>query len=252
MNDIEHFELALNLMKEDAYEAAVGHLEAAVEVRSEKFGFWVRYAYCLTELGRYEDAVRAAEKTLDLASTSRKKSMASIRLGYACLKWSEKNDDQALLKRARTHLRNALDYDENPLPRGYVLDYLGVAENRLGNTDEAMACHRKCMEVDPGIEDAPFNLAMILRSRDRGQAIALLRRALEIEPGFVKASCELSELLLEEERRQEADDVLRAAYERSPTDSTVARQLARQIKKERPEEAERICRRMIELDPGDA
>src|SRR6202021_2105005 len=60
---------------------------------------------------------------------------------------------------------------------------LGAVLFRLGRADDAAACYREALELDPTCEEALLNLAALLSEADRlDEAIACYRRAIEQNP----------------------------------------------------------------------
>jgi len=84
------------------------------------------------------------------------------------------------------------------MPTCYVShDGLGAALREIGELDEAIACHRRSLEINPNNVVAHLNLGLTLGKKGRLQeAIASYRQAIAIAPNTVDAHWNLSQLLL--------------------------------------------------------
>jgi predicted O-linked N-acetylglucosamine transferase (SPINDLY family) len=85
---------------------------------------------------------------------------------------------------AETHLAESLTL--SPVQAG-TWNNLGIVSHELGRA-EAEPCFRNAIEIDPRLADAHYNLGCLLSGHGRtDEAIACHRAALAVEPGFGKA-----------------------------------------------------------------
>ncbi len=94
---------------------------------------------------------------------------------------------------------------------------LGNALRDKGQVDEAIACHKKAIELDPKFPGAHFNLGNELR--DKGQvdeAIACYRKAIELDPKYAVAHNNLGIALRQKGQLDEAIACFKKAIELNP------------------------------------
>ncbi|MDH3580168.1 MAG: tetratricopeptide repeat protein [Hyphomicrobiales bacterium] len=91
--------------------------------------------------------------------------------------------------RARTQLKN--------FPRALILyDVLVAALSEQGKLDEAAACCRKALEINPDYPEAHNNLGIVLKkSGSLTQAAESCLRALQFRPGYAQALLTLSQAI---------------------------------------------------------
>src|SRR5262249_34026236 len=89
--------------------------------------------------------------------------------------------------------RKAIELDPN-LARAHT--NLGKALQARHRLDEAIACFRRAIELDPKDALLHSNLGSVLHARDQlDEAIACFRRAIELDPNFAEAYCNLGHSL---------------------------------------------------------
>jgi len=104
----------------------------------------------------------------------------------------------------------------NETASGYTL--LGVAENRIDQVEAARESFKRAIAIDPGYDEAYYNLATTFRDEDPGEALRLLTKALELDPQYSSAHRELGLVLRGMERLDEAERHVRRAIELDPSD----------------------------------
>ena len=97
---------------------------------------------------------------------------------------------------------------------------LGNALASLGRLDEAEACHRRSIALDPALADAHIALGRTLRRQGRPEeaAAACYRHALRLAPGNPRAHLGLGDVLFHQEQMEEAAACYRAAIALAPDD----------------------------------
>jgi len=101
-----------------------------------------------------------------------------------------------------------------------VLDLLGVAQMRAGDTQQAVSSFRKLASLETKSARAHMRLADLLKSTgNRDGAVASLRRALEIEPGLEAAQTRIMDILIADGKPKDALEMARGMQQRAPTSS---------------------------------
>jgi tetratricopeptide (TPR) repeat protein len=96
----------------------------------------------------------------------------------------------------------------------------GVAENQLGNAQEAASALRRALELDPNSQAAHYNLALSLAQlKKNDEAIQELRTVLKLNPRFMLASYNLGVLLEDKGDYEGAIQAFRAAKNAQPDDA---------------------------------
>ena len=86
-----------------------------------------------------------------------------------------------------------------------------------GKLGEAVACHRRALEVRPDHAEAHDNLGNALKEQGKlDEAVACYRRALELKPDFAEAHNNLGNALKEQGKLDEAVACYRRALELKP------------------------------------
>ncbi len=105
---------------------------------------------------------------------------------------------------------------------------LGAALKEKGQLDEAIACYRKAIELEPKFAAAHSNLGVALKAKDQWEeAIACYRKAIELEPTFATAHNNLGEALAVKHQWGEAIACYRKAIELDPKLTTTRTRLAK-------------------------
>ena len=165
--DPEHFKARLHLGR--VYYDRNQHQQArrqfkAVEERDPSYA-WLHYhlAMLYSNVGDVQGAIQELEKELELHPEH---SQARLELAEWLVKISQ-------FKSALTHLSKVDKQEVNPVDLSYAF---AKAHRGLGNTDQAMASARKCLEMDPEFTDAHYLLGQLYR--ETGQ-LELSRQSME-------------------------------------------------------------------------
>ncbi len=129
---------------------------------------------------------------------------------------------------------------------------LGVALKDKGQVDEAIACYRKAIELDPELAMAHNNLGVALKAKGQwDEAIACHRKAIELDPKFALAHSNLRAALTEKGQVDEAIACFRKTIELEPKLAWAHNELgALLLEKGQVDEAIACYRKAIELDPN--
>ena len=94
---------------------------------------------------------------------------------------------------------------------------LGVAYERLGETDKAADAYRRALAVNDQLREAQLNLASLAVERgDRDEAVSLLETLVERDPGAVGARVALASYRLEQDKFDDAERLAKEALARNP------------------------------------
>ncbi|HET9404682.1 MAG TPA: tetratricopeptide repeat protein [Burkholderiales bacterium] len=130
--------------------------------------------------------------------------------------------------------------------------YLGKTYGEIpAQLHEAIRCLRKCLELEPGLAEAHYQLGLAHKNLGRGEeAVACYRKTLELEPHSAEAHDGLGNVLQEQGRLDEAIEHYREAIRLSP-DSPVAHSNlgCALVRKGRLNEALRCFLEAIDLHP---
>lgn len=143
------------------------------------------YGIALRKLARYEEARRAIQRVIKLIPKER------LHLPYTemGLLYRDKGD----LEKAAHWFRKSID--ACPSNAGYRI-FLGGVLARKGRLKEAEKCHRQATKCSTGaIDEAYFNLGLVLRAQERYQeAMACFKKALEMDPHYKDVKMEMKDL----------------------------------------------------------
>jgi len=122
--------------------------------------------------------------------------------------------------------RERFDLAEQAYRRALALErvsgtllFLGQALDRQDREDEALACLREALEVDPNDDEVLYNMGRCLRTTgDLEAAAAHLRRAIGIDPDYAIAHAELANVLRMLGRTRQARRHYEAAARLRPDD----------------------------------
>ncbi len=131
---------------------------------------------------------------------------------------------------------------------------LGTALSDLGNLEEAIACYCRALELKPDYPEAQNNLGNAFRKQGKlEEAIACHRRALELKRDFVEAQVSLGNTLSSLGNLEEAIACFRRALELKPDFAEAQSNLGNALKDQgNLEEAIACHRRALELKPDSA
>jgi tetratricopeptide (TPR) repeat protein len=197
-----------------------------------------RFGKLAMDLGRLTEA----EQSLLLAIQSAKEFPAPyVSLGILYL-------NQGKYEKAIEHLKRVLLLEKN----ASTYNLLGVAQNRLGITDQARINYNKAIKSDPAYEEAYYNLATTYRYEDHEKAISLFRKSLELDSEYSIAHRELGWLFNRLGRLSEAEYHLRKAIEFDDSDGWAYGYLGNTLwKQKKNSAAEQMFLKAIEVYPED-
>ena len=156
--------------------------------------------------------------------------------------------DQGKLDEAVACYRRALQLDPNDAE---VHNNLGTAFKDQGKLDEAVACYRRALELKPDYAEAHYNLGVAFRDQGKlDEAVACCRRALELKPDFAEAHNNLGIALNDQGKLDEAVACYRRALELKPDFAEAHNNLGVALNRQgSSDEAATCCRRALELKP---
>jgi protein O-GlcNAc transferase len=131
---------------------------------------------------------------------------------------------------------------------------LGNVLNALGRTLEAEPHYRRTLELRPDAAAVHDNLGKVLSTLGRNEeAERSIRRALELQPDYAEAHNDLGQLLQQRGLREEAEQSYRKAAALKPALAAAHFNIGNLLfSYGRTEEAERSYREALALDPGHA
>jgi serine/threonine-protein kinase len=129
---------------------------------------------------------------------------------------------------------------------------LGYALEKSGKVDEAIACCKKAIALDPKYAAAHANLGVTLweDKRDYDAAIVCFRTAIALEPKFAGAHYNLGHALLDRGNVDEAIDCYKEAIASDPKYSRAHNSLGNALARNGQVDEAIVCwRKAVELDP---
>lgn len=160
--------------------------------------------------------------------------------------------EQALVQRIAL---DTIAYNEQRLRMdpfdGMAMVNIGRARLAQRRLAEAEALFRHAVRVNPGLDEAHYYLALILRMKNRpNDAAAEFRKVLAINPDHARAHGNLGFLELEAGRQASASDHLEKAVQLDPQDALALGALGSIRRAQgRRDEAITLYRRVLALDP---
>ncbi len=130
---------------------------------------------------------------------------------------------------------------------------LGIALQRQGKLDEAVAALRECLRIDPDDDDARSTLASSLQGlRSLGEAEAVLREGLRLAPNSLRLRLDLGGLLCDDlGRPHESEEQFREALRIDPLSAHARGCLGTALsRQDRLDEAVEAYREALRLDPS--
>ena len=196
--------LAGHLSQVDLDHAAVEPWRRAVDLAPDNSAHHAELAYCLSRLGRYDEARTAFEAAIRLRPDD-----AGLLAAYGTALLGL--DDQA---GALEHLRRA--HEASPGDTTIAIRFAYVLQ-QAGRQAEAVPLYEAALAIDPALHEARLNLSVCLRARgDIEAAIALCRTVLEHRPESVSALTNLGAALCDIGRHGEAVAVFEHALQHDP------------------------------------
>ncbi len=183
-------------------EALQFYLEAA-KLTPEQAWPWVYAAHCHEELGNLDEALDKLRKAEAIAPSNWK---TQRYIGRVLQELGRSVEAEAPLRRAA----------END-PAAISLIYLFSVLSRLGRDEEAEEAVRQALVVEPGNDEAHYNLGVSLRFRKEYiNAEVHFRRAVELDSNYMVAYAELGFVLQATGRNEEAVEASLKAVDLDP------------------------------------
>jgi tetratricopeptide (TPR) repeat protein len=218
-------------------EEAVGFFRICVALRPDSPGARVNLGAALSAIGRQDEAIAVYQKAIELdpkfavAHSNLGAILCDVKKDYdgaiACFqKAIELKPDLAvchdnlgtalqgkgLLDEAIAKHRRAIELEDF----ANAHSNLGEALYAKGKLDEAIAEFRKAIELKPDFVEAHGNLSNALRTKEVEEAIAEYRRTIDLKPDNSDAHMNLGAALLDKSRLDEAIAEFRIAIELKP------------------------------------
>lgn len=195
---------ARNLYTNESYEMALIYLDKALEIEPKKAYIWNRKGQCLSEMGKYEEAIQCFEKacTYELgkdyfylcnkgrALTSLSQYEEAIKCYNQVLEnettyhraWYYKArayDSQKDYLKALENYRQAIFYCDDNF--GYIED-MGIVLRELGRYDEALQCFDQVKELMPLFDRKVYYLkaTVYFASGEYDKALSNVQNSLDI------------------------------------------------------------------------
>ena len=120
-----------------------------------------------------------------------------------------------------------------------------------GKLDEALACYRRALELNPAYADVHSNIGGVLNEQGKpDEAIAACRRALNVKPDYAEAHNNLGLALKEQGKLDEAIGCYRRALQLKPDYAEAHCNLGNALKDQGKFDAALACyRRILQLKP---
>jgi Flp pilus assembly protein TadD len=186
------FDLALDLTREDKFDAATAEWEKAMALGPDESKVHYNLGLSLARLRRYDEAIAQFQKALELDP---KDADSHTNLGVTLVKTGKPQE-------AIPQFRKALE-----LKPGDAQAYsnLGGLMADTGQLDGAIEEFRKALEIDPKNADAENNLAVTLSRANRPEeAIPHFEKALAADPGSRDYRYNLARVLMSQGKFPEA------------------------------------------------
>jgi len=204
MPDEELINAGDEMEREGRLEEALAYWKAAAERQTGPYPL-IRAGRLAVQLGKYDEAELLYGSAVD---SDPQLEIAHKALGRVYL-------EEYKFELACRSFESALHINESAAT--YTL--LGVAEDGLDQVVAARESFKRAIAIDPGYEEAYYNLATTFRVEDPAEAVRLLAKAVELDPQHAKAHRELGFVLTGLQRFDEAKHHLRLAIELDPSDA---------------------------------
>ncbi|MBT4327703.1 MAG: tetratricopeptide repeat protein [Candidatus Nitrosopelagicus sp.] len=228
------YEYALDLLDEVIY-----LFDSALDTPNTKAEFWHLKARALSELGRYEEALKAVEKSKEFLKIFIKNSLKGI-----ILPSDDEDYDMDFLNLTHSDiLRNLKRYEE-------ALKVI-LPEKPEGFIAGKLSKYLKEVPVEPDV--AMMQAHLLSHLGKNTEALELIDVFLKEEPKDIEAWCDKSEILLEFEKYNEALEACEQGLEIDPDDGDLLGQKGLVLLDlEKPKEALSFLEQSIQSDPTDS
>lgn len=179
-NDTAHAHLGAVLLQGGAYDRAIAHLQAAVDINPDNDDAYNSLGIAFGQSGQLSEASEFLQKSLAINPS---RSAAHNNLGNI---WFQKGE----FDRALAEFKEAIHTDPNSAT-AYL--NLGAVYFRQGKFELAIASYRKQIECTPNSADAHFSLANAYwENGQHAEAISEYRATLRINPNYPDGQTTLS------------------------------------------------------------
>ena len=186
------FDLALDLTRENRFEAATAEWKKAMELGPDESKVHYNLGVALARTGQYDGAIQQFRKALELDSED---ADTHTNLGVTLVKIGKPEE-------AIPHFRKALEL--KPGDAKAYSNFGGLLAD-TGQLDGAIEQFRKALEIDPQNADAENNLAVALTRANRpDEAIPHFEKALAADPGSRDYRYNFARVLLSQGKFPEA------------------------------------------------
>lgn len=188
---VANYNMGEILLEMDCFEGSLKFFEIALEANSINEGFLQSYIDALIALQRFDDANELLRKIhkkgfagKPLAALFEKAYHASIGLTSNSYVETRERLLRLFEDRKLTEMLALCEASIEQYPVAYELwNFLGVANQRRGRFEDALAAFRKVTHLNPGFSDGFNNIGIVLRHLGRiDEAIQAYQTALTIKP----------------------------------------------------------------------
>lgn len=200
-NQESHYNLAVLLLRADAYDEAITVLDQSLVHFPESPQLLRAMGFAQQLKGRFEDAQGTFERLIEIRPSD---SSALLYLASSFLEAGQQEQALSYFEKARR-----LSPEDG---RIYYLQ--GLIHSQRGEEERALALFDQCLTFNPAFVHALFQRAKILFTR--GDLVASLRdsrRAIELDPGFPQAHFQAAQVLARLGRQDEAQAELKTYRE---------------------------------------
>jgi arylsulfatase A-like enzyme/Flp pilus assembly protein TadD len=234
----ERIREVVRLYQTGSYERAARLCQENIERRADTPLSYLQLAYIEHARGRLDGAIAAAKKAVDLRPLDGEcVSLFAVYLTEA--------------GRPREAVAFLEPYASADSPDIEVLTALGMAQARIGRTDEALRTFGRARRLDPTNATVLVNVGTVYLMRaDRDRARQAFEAALDIDDGLARANNSLGVIAAEEGRTTEAIARWKRAAALNPRDYETLFNLGTTLRKEgREDEARAYLEAYLEVAP---
>jgi tetratricopeptide (TPR) repeat protein/capsular polysaccharide biosynthesis protein len=237
---LAHAAMAKALHALHQHEAALPHIDQAVQLAPTEPEYARSAAFVAAALGRRGEAVRAAQQAAAYDAGS---------IGNLVL-LAKLQEDAGGLADAEATRRRSLELRPNDAA---IWTELGTTLYRLDRTEDALASYRRACELAPHEAGAHFGASLVLAHLGRTEeAIQEVEVALWLRPGVAPYFSHLGHLLLRTGRRADGIAAFRNALKSDPDNAGIHNLLVDlMLQDQRPQEALHHAARAAECAPSE-
>jgi tetratricopeptide (TPR) repeat protein len=236
--DALHF-LGIILYRLGKHDAAIEHLEKALQINPDDAGAYYNLGLALKEKGHLDEALASYQKALHLNPHF---AHAHYNAGTAL---QEKGQyDEAIIC-----YKKALQIDPN---LSGVYYNLGIISQEKGQLNEAIGHYRKAIQINPNLSDACNNLGLCLHVKGQlDGAIGAYQKALQIDPQHAKAYYNMGNAFKDRAQIDEAITAYQKALQLNPGYADACSNLGSALQeKGEIDEAITAYQKTLKIDPN--